>query len=29
LIFSSYPILLPDECFIPIQQIEAEWDWNN
>lgn len=24
LIFSSYPILLPDECFIPIQQIEAE-----
>jgi hypothetical protein len=24
LIFSSYPILLPDECFIPIQQIETD-----
>lgn len=24
LIFSSYPILLPDECFISIQQLEAE-----
>jgi hypothetical protein len=24
LIFSSYPILLPEECFIPIQELETE-----
>lgn len=24
LIFSSFPILLPDECFISVQQLEGE-----
>jgi hypothetical protein len=25
LIFSSYPILLPEECFVSIEQLEAEF----
>jgi hypothetical protein len=26
LIFSSYPILLPEECFISIQQLDTEFN---
>ncbi len=26
LIFSSYPVLLPDECFISIQELETEFN---
>jgi hypothetical protein len=25
LIFSSFPILLPEECFIPIQELDGEF----